>query len=91
MVSACVENIQTPNSLLLGGESAVGKSTISTLFLDSYKDNGEPITHIDSDEIKEHLPEYQEMIESKVEAIKEKAAFHVHDESSDIAEELLYI
>lgn len=90
-LSVCVEDAQTPDSLLLGGGSAVGKSTISTLFLDSYKENGEPITHIDADKIKEHLPEYKEMIESESEDIKAKAAFYVHDESSDIAEELLQI
>ncbi|MFD1608503.1 zeta toxin family protein [Oceanobacillus luteolus] len=66
-------------AILLGGGSNSGKSTIiEELELDDF------IT-IDSDEIKQHLPEYEEYQRDE----PEMAAFFVHDESSDISHELL--
>lgn len=82
---------ENPESVLMGGGSASGKSFVSTLLLDGFKKEGQSITYIDSDDIKKHLPEYNEMVESGIdEYIKEAAAF-VHDESSDLAEAILNI
>lgn len=82
---------ENPESILMGGGTASGKSFISTLFLNGFRQEGQPITYIDSDNIKTFLPEYKEMLESGNDELMEDAADFVHDESSDIAEELLHI
>lgn len=82
---------ENPEAFLLGGGSASGKSFISTIFLQAYKDAGKTITYIDSDDIKNFLPEYLEMVESGIDEFVLKAAAFVHDESSDIAETIINI
>ncbi|WP_146550778.1 zeta toxin family protein [Rummeliibacillus suwonensis] len=82
---------ENPESILMGGGSASGKSFISSLLLKGFKQEGQPITYIDSDDIKKYLPEYKEMVNSGIDEFIKKAASFVHDESSDIAEELLNI
>lgn len=82
---------ENPESILMGGGSASGKSFMSTLFLNGAREEGQPFTHIDCDEIKKFLPEYKEMVESENEELMENAAAYVHDESSDIADALLKI
>lgn len=73
-----------PLVIFLGGGTASGKSSLSRLLVQSFKDDNEQVLVIDSDHIKAKLPEYQEWIKKD----PERAAAIVHDESSDIANEL---
>lgn len=73
-----------PLSIFLGGGSASGKTSISKMLVQSFKDEGEGVILIDSDYIKTKLPEYKELIRSS----PEQAAAILHDESSDISEKL---
>ncbi|MCI1763625.1 zeta toxin family protein [Heyndrickxia oleronia] len=78
-------DIESPDSFLLGGGSAAGKSTIGSYFLAQYREETGHMTLIDADVIKEHLPEFRQMAnENPLEA-----ADYVHEESSDIASKLL--
>lgn len=76
-----------PKAILFGGGSGAGKSTVlGMLFPDTVDDDTENtgidgFVYIDSDLIKNELPEYKEYKES--EDVK-LAAFYVHSESSDI-------
>lgn len=80
------KNTREPQqAILLGGGSASGKSTLSEFWLKAYEENSIPITHIDCDEIKLLIPEYENVKQYN----EETAAAFVHDESSDIAERLL--
>jgi predicted ABC-type ATPase len=78
-------SVEPHQAILLGGGSASGKSTLSNFWLNAYEKNSIPITHIDSDEIKMLIPEYENVKQYNVQT----AAAYVHDESSDIADELL--
>lgn len=78
-------SIETPNTVLLGGGSASGKSTLSKLVLEAFRSENESITRIDADAIKDLIPEYMILKASD----PEKAADIVHDESSDISDMLL--
>jgi predicted ABC-type ATPase len=80
-----------PESFLVGGGSASGKGYASRLVIDAYRSGGTNIVHIDADAIKEKLPDYQDYIISNDIEVVKQAAFLVHDESSDITEELLDI
>lgn len=76
---------QPPEAILLGGGTASGKSSAGNFIIRGYKEAGIFLIKIDSDEIKCLIPEYEKMSVLNAEA----AAFHVHDESSDIVDELL--
>lgn len=76
---------ENPEAILLGGGSASGKSRMGDLIITGYKEAGIPLIQIDSDEIKRLIPEYEQMGAYN----KDAAAAHVHDESSDIVDELL--
>ena len=65
-----------PVATFFGGGPAAGKST-------ALKATHEDSAHIDSDEIKARLPEYQQMLDAK----DPKAAEYVHEESSKIAKQ----
>ncbi|MNW58627.1 Toxin PezT [compost metagenome] len=79
--------IEEPNSILLGGGSAAGKSRSSRILLklDSTEDDGDEVTIIDCDKIKERLPEYADFYER----YPETWAFLLHDESSDISDKAI--
>ncbi len=82
---------QEPESILLGGGSAAGKSSIGELVIKGYKLQKQNMIWIDPDKIKEKIPEYQDAMESEdIESMKQ-AAFLVHNESSDITMKLLKI
>jgi predicted ABC-type ATPase len=66
-----------PVATFLGGGPAAGKSTIAT--------RGEDSAHIDPDEIKAQIPEYQQMVA----AGDPRAAMYVHEESSQISKEAM--
>jgi len=66
---------------MLGGGSGAGKSSLNKYGLGKLPKN---IVKIDSDEIKNFLPEFQEMIA----AGDERAAAWVHEESSYLAKEI---
>lgn len=72
------ENNSVVDAVLLGGGSNSGKSTIANNL-------PENMVIIDSDEIKEHIPEYEQF--QKEHPLL--AARYVHDESSDISSSLL--
>lgn len=76
---------QSPEAILLGGGTASGKSVMGNFIIMGYKEADIPLILIDSDEIKRLIPEYEKISVLNVEA----AACHVHDESSDIVDELL--
>lgn len=71
---------EVTDAVLLGGGSNAGKSFLSKMLLD---EGG--FVFIDSDEIKLHIPEYEEYQQTESSA----AAQYVHDESSDISAILL--
>lgn len=74
-----------PKAILLGGGSASGKSTLSKFWIEIFNKEEIPLVYIDCDEIKSLIPEYEDYKRFNV----NKAAYYVHDESSDIAAELL--
>lgn len=76
---------EKPLVIFLGGGSASGKSSISKMLIQTFRDEGEDVILIDSDKIKTMLPEYKQLIERD----PEHAAAVLHDESSDISE-ILY-
>lgn len=69
-------------ALFMAGGTAAGKSTILNLLMD--KDTQKNFVVVDPDSIKEHIPEYQEATGKSA----KNAAFMVHEESSDIADEI---
>lgn len=73
-----------PLAIFLGGGSASGKSSISKLLIQSFKEDNESVMIIDSDEIKARLPEYAQLQQQD----PKKTASILHDESSDISEKL---
>lgn len=75
---------EQPLVIFLGGGSASGKSSISNMLLQTFKDDGESVALIDSDKIKTMLPEHNQLIKRS----PEQAASILHDESSDISEKL---
>lgn len=78
-------------TILVGGGSAAGKSEITKLTIKLYQNENKPYVHVDCDLIKELIPEYIEMQESGDEDQILKSAELVHDESSDIAERILFL
>ncbi|KAA0780084.1 zeta toxin family protein [Bacillus sp. BB56-3] len=76
---------QIPEAILLGGGTASGKTSAGNFIIRGYKEAGVSLIKIDADEIKRLIPEYEKMSVFN----PESAAFHVHDESSDIVDELL--
>ena len=70
--------VQNPVAYVLGGGPASGKSTIVNAGHVGMDDN---TVHVDADAIKAMLPEYASMLEAK----DDRAAAHVHEESSYIA------
>ncbi|MCG7314934.1 zeta toxin family protein [Priestia flexa] len=80
LVDAPIQN-NPPDSILLGGGVAAGKSSTSGMYLKVYHDEGMPLTYINSDDIKKYLPEYVYALDEG----NPDAAKIVHDESSDIA------
>lgn len=78
---------KNPDSILLGGGSASGKSWVTRVLVKGYHSEDEDITVIDCDKIKEMLPEYKRLIEDD----PINMAPILHDESSDISEKLLDI
>ncbi|PEX49241.1 Zeta toxin [Bacillus cereus] len=85
LINNDINTQEPPQAILLGGGSASGKSTLSKQWLDAYEKNSIPITYIDCDEIKLLIPEYENVKQYN----EETAAVYVHDESSDIARELM--
>lgn len=70
-----------PVVVLMGGGSASGKSTIKKNIVDYNLSNADiKAANVDSDEIKESLPEYDKYKEENANT----AAMRVHEESSDI-------
>ncbi|MGG3730745.1 zeta toxin family protein [Bacillus wiedmannii] len=80
-----------PEAILLGGSSAAGKSSIGELVSKGYRLKKKHMIWIDSDKVKEKIPEYQQLIETGDTELIKKAAFLVHDESNDITIKLLKI
>lgn len=80
-----VNLLTPPEAILLGGGSGVGKSTMMDFLLKDFENRDIPIVVIDSDKIKEKIPEYEEKLKSD----KKNAASYVHDESSDISADLI--
>lgn len=76
---------EIPDSILLGGGAAAGKSATSGMYLKVYQEEGMPMTYINSDDIKSYIPEYKEALETG----NPEAAMMAHDESSDIADQLI--
>lgn len=68
---------------VMGGGSAAGKSTMLKTGAAKIPENG---IKVDSDEIKELLPEFREMIES---GQGDKAAGYVHEESSALTKRIM--
>lgn len=73
-----------PAVIFLGGGVAAGKTSISKMLVESFKENKEDVLHIDADKIKTMLPEYKKLIQ----ASPEDMAVKLHYESSDIATDL---
>jgi predicted ABC-type ATPase len=72
-----------PTAYIMGGGSASGKSTgFKKKFARKMR---MALAHIDSDAIKNHLPEYERLKQID----PEKAAYRVHEESSHIAKKAL--
>jgi predicted ABC-type ATPase len=71
-----VKSSSQPVAVLSGGGSGSGKSSV----LNSMRDKIKDLAHIDADEIKKSIPEYEKMTK----AGDESAAGYVHDESSDL-------
>lgn len=85
---------EDPYAALIGGGSGSGKSSVVAELLimgEAEEEDTETSGYvlIDCDEIKKQLPEFIKMTNSDDEAEQIAAAVYVHDESSDIAEELL--
>lgn len=78
-------NNNDPEAILLGGGTASGKSKLAKLLISGYAADEINLIRIDPDEIKNLIPEFR-----SVQAFNpEIAADFVHDESSDIANDLL--
>ncbi|PAW37974.1 MULTISPECIES: zeta toxin family protein [Bacillus cereus group] len=77
--------MEPPEAYLLGGGTASGKSHVGQFIINGYAKIGVSLIYIDCDEIKRLIPEYETMGLIYI----EEAASHVHDESSDISQELL--
>jgi len=76
------ESQKKPIAILMGGGTASGKSTLlKNVLLPHIKAEGQHIGVIDSDAIKEEIPEYHQFQKENVET----GARRVHTESSDIA------
>jgi predicted ABC-type ATPase len=76
---------KNPTAFILGGGSASGKSTgFKRMYADKFKDE---ILTVDSDAIKEMIPEYEELKRKN----PERAAALVHEESSHIAKQAMAI
>lgn len=74
-----------PDAYILGGGSASGKSTsFNSMYAEKFR---EDILRIDSDLIKEELPEYAELKKRD----PENAARLVHEESSHLAKQMMAI
>lgn len=73
---------QKPVLILTGGGSGSGKSAVMRKAKEQMK---EDLVHVDSDQIKNELPEYKEMLK----AGNDKAAALAHDESSELASEMV--
>lgn len=82
-----INTLDPPEAIILGGGSASGKSTIRDFFHKDYVKKYIPIVVVDSDAIKNYIPEYS----SAMKTIPKYAAKIVHDESSDISKNLLSI
>jgi len=82
---------ENPTAILMGGGSASGKSFIAEMLINSYNQNNQSICYIDSDNIKNYIPEYKERLDSGNEYVIRDAAAFVHDESSDISKMILDI
>lgn len=79
-----VPSSENPECILFAGGSGAGKSTyLNELF----KDLLETAVVIDADEIKEDIPEYKTFLAD--EQTQQSAAFLVHTESADIADQLI--
>lgn len=73
---------ERPVCFLFGGGSASGKSSVvNPIMKDAVADLGVNFARVDSDEIKKSIPEYVAFQKQNA----DKAAFRVHNESSDIA------
>ena len=71
-----------PVCYLFGGGSASGKSSVVNPLMESIaKESGVEFVRVDSDEIKKQIPEYKSFQDQNM----KKAAYRVHNESSDIA------
>lgn len=75
---------EPPTCYLFGGGSASGKSSVVNPIMEQIAmDSGIHFERVDSDDIKKQIPEYEAFQQQNA----DKAAFRVHDESSDIANE----
>lgn len=84
-LSSCQPSKQQAVAIFMGGGSASGKSVLIQNVCTMYNQYGNFLV-IDSDRIKEKIPEYQDLIKAGA----KDAASVVHDESSDIATRLYY-
>jgi len=73
-----------PVAVITGGGSGSGKSTVIKHMM-GQGGLGKDLVHVDADEIKKHIPEYQEGVAKK----DEKTAAFVHDESSHVTSEMI--
>jgi len=70
-----------PDVMMMGGGTAAGKSTITKMLLEAYREEGEDVVVIDADELKKLLPEYGRLVTEDPHHMAEL----LHDESSDLA------
>lgn len=77
-----VKSSKKPIAILTGGGSGSGKSSVLKAALANMKDD---LVHIDADDIKKDIPEYNEMTKEN----NPDAAALAHDESSDLSSELI--
>ena len=73
---------QKPIAIFTAGGSGSGKSSVMKV---TKQQLGDDLVHVDADDIKNDIPEYINWVKQK----DDSAAFKSHDESSDLANELI--
>ena len=77
-----VKSSDKPIAILTGGGSGSGKTSVIEASLGNMKDQ---MVHVDADDIKKSIPEYNELVAKD----SPTAAAQAHDESSDLSSELI--